>query len=150
MKKDLLVVTLCNSMLKIANTPSEDGSVRVNLYEQRVRDDIAKIIEILSKSLAISVGKEDAKYMQRKLHERVAPLLKKIGNLQVELNSLAIYLLYFNFLDLRRVKVDEVFTPILEIESFIFETLDFISESVQNSCDEMYDLADQCIQFLKS
>ena len=143
MKKDLLVVTLCNSMLKIANTPSEDGSVRVNLYEQRVRDDIAKIIEILSKSLAISVGKEDAKYMQRKLHERVAPLLKKIGNLQVELNSLAIYLLYFNFLDLRRVKVDEVFTPILEIENFI-------SESVQNSCDEMYDLADQCIQFLKS
>lgn len=150
MKKDLLVVTLCNSMLTIANAPSEDGSVKVNLHQEKLLNDIQRITDILSKSLAISVNKEDARYMQKKLKERVAPLLKKIGNLNIELNSLAIYLIYFNFLDLRSVKVDEVFAPILEMESFIFDTLDLISESVQSSCDEMYELADQCVKFLKS
>lgn len=150
MKKDLLVVTLCNSILGVANMPYEDGSVKVNLHKQKLVNDIQKITDILSKSLAITISQEDGEYMQKKLRERVAPLLKKIGNLNVELNSLAIYLIYFNFLDLRRVKVDEIFTPILEMESFIFDTLDLLSESVQNSCDEMYKLADQCILFLKS
>lgn len=150
MKKDLLVVTLCNSMLKIANTPNAQGSVQVGLYREKLASDIEKIIRILSKSLAIDVSQEDSRYMQKKLQEKVAPLLQKIGNLNVEMNSLAIYLLYFNFLDLRKLKVDEIFTPILEMESFIFETLDLLCASVQSSCDEMYELADQCITFLKS
>lgn len=113
-KKDLLVLSFAKSMLEVSKgddaksdeslMPRTDNKdYRIN---KRINNNFDRVIERINETLDnlyLEGGKETAVWVKKNLEKRVGKVLLKIQHDRVNLEMLALWIIYCNFSETKRV-----------------------------------------------
>ena len=150
-KKDLMVLNFCHAIFETSLMSNVVGREQIPNCKQRNRimrkcKEVQGICGSLFSKNGYRVGGE---WLKSRMISCVYPALLKAESENPQLESFALYVLYINFFDCRKQKVDDIFNPIMEQEDELFEILDLIAEARGEEPSQMYDLAIKSIEILK-
>lgn len=164
-KKHLLIVMFAKSLFEIAiKYDEQDGTIPLSSEDQKRnnqnRKKNAKIDILAEKLMHLCVDvidlvpdetkAENHEYFKRRNEHVLLPFLKSIGDTEVQLELLAIYVLYVNFCDIKDSKLAPMFEWLTDVNMY-FEGIDLINDVVSKEGTEesMYNLAYKAVNDLK-
>ena len=150
-KKELLIIQFVNAILK-SNRISKSRDGIIDLFQghkltDTVNEKAKALEERLSNTFKANIDHDNAKWFRSRLNSKIAPMLKRLDDDNIELLSFGYFLMYVNFSDHREKKLSDIFAEYTEPEQY-FEVLDMIEEIVHEDVN-MYDLARETIKELK-
>ena len=118
-RKDLLVMTFAKSMIEVSYgedaRSDENLAPRVDNKDYRANKKIDNALIRLKDKLTESIdklytigGKDTVEWIRKNLHKRIGGTLTKIQAEQINLEMLAIWVLYVNFADVKRQLHEEM------------------------------------------
>jgi bifunctional pyridoxal-dependent enzyme with beta-cystathionase and maltose regulon repressor activities len=146
-----MVLNFCHAIFKTSLISNVIGREQIPNCKQRNRI-MRKCKEVQDSCGSIfqknryRMGRE---WLINRMKTCIEPALKKAESENPQLESFALYVLYINFFDCRKQKIDDIFTPIIEQEDELFAILDLIAEARGEESREMYELAIKTIEILK-
>lgn len=155
-KKELLVLFFAKSLIKVS-MEFEDESLTVrdkaNKYHRENKKYEKQIMSLMDKveaTIDLAMDNEVGIWLKSKTNSTVSYLLKKIGNERVQLDILALYIMYVNFCERKDKKLDDLFEPFTDSKMY-FDNIDLLLKVGINEDDEveMFNLAYFCLEILK-
>lgn len=150
-KKDLMVINFVHAIFETSLMSNVTGREQIPNCKQRNRimrkcEDFQNTCGKIFKENGYRMGRE---WLISRMKTCVEPALRKAESENPQLEAFALYVLYINFFDCRKQKIDDIFNEIIEKEKELFETLDLIAEARGEEPAEMYNLAISTIEILK-
>ena len=133
-KRDLLVLFLCKALLEIAldKDASEDSIQRDRTNKhyklnKKLDSRLNKLYSMLNDTLNKAITKEIAKWLKSKTDFKIYNMLIKIQETEIQLEVLAMYVMYVNFCE-RDKRLDDIFQAYTD-SSLYFDNIDLIVHS---------------------
>jgi len=155
-KKDLLVLYFAYSLIKVSKDSNEyDGIEAISNKDYKINKRIDRNLDKLEndilKTIDSLIGEvETAKWIKNNLDKRVGKLLMKIQDETINLEFLALWVLYVNFADNRTQKLNDEFSWLTN-ENLYFRVAEYLSKTnVAKVEDKMFMMAYDAVHMIKT
>jgi hypothetical protein len=158
-KKDLMVLSFCKSMIEVSQ--KEESVADANLHSRddnkdyKVNKRIDRALERLSEKMTSAInaiykegGSEVATWVRNNLHKRVGGTLTKIQEEQIDLEMLALWVMYCNFAEKKR-PLHKEFEQFVDANQYFNITELMTNTKVANLEEAMFNTAYDVIAKLK-
>ena len=154
-KKELLVAMFASSLIQVADDDitkedetiiQQTGDYKLN---KRITRRLTKLKADIDNFIHGAVNRDIAKWLKSNNATRTLKALKRIDSDKVSLELMAVYVLFANFADNRRIKLD----PSMEwLKTYDYMTLaDMLTETEARQAEEpMYNVAYEIVNILKA
>lgn len=165
--RDLQVVMFASSMFKTSKSydGSEEDLISTNRADQKFKNqnrkkiakfdkmaaDLDKLCESIFENISPEDGDRARPYLKSRNKKNTIKALQAIDDGAIQLDVLGAYILYANFCDNRKQKLDQMFDPLTDAERY-FELADLSTELLINRDkeSELHDWAIKAIGILKA
>ena len=159
-KKDLLVLSFVKSMIQVSLTEDsvQDAELqsRIDNKDYKVNKRIDRALNRLNDKLTDTInniykigGKEVAVWVKKNLHKRIGGTLTKIQEDSINLEMLALWVMYVNFAEKKR-PLHKEFERFTDAEEYFKITELMTNTNVSNLEDKMFNTAYDVIATIKS
>jgi len=157
--KDMMILAFVHALLEVSKGgPLEDGLIPRDNKSFRTNKRIDSRLDTLQIKLKNSIddmyklgGDNTIKWMKNNLKDRVGNTLTKLQEETVNLELLALNVLYINFCDYRgNLKLMASMKWIIDDTKYILDTMDLFAKTAASKIEgEMYNASIDCIQRIK-
>ena len=157
--KDMMILSFVHALLEVSkNDNNEDGLQKRDNKSFRANKRIDSRLDTLQIKIKQSIdemyklgGNNTIKWMKNNLKDRVGETLTKLQEETVNLELLALNVLYINFCDYRgNLKLMAAMKWIMEDTKYILDTMDLFAQTAVSKIEgEMYQASMRCIQRIK-
>lgn len=153
-KKDFLILCFCNAIITTSKQDDIDAEVLSASGSYHLNKRIGRALDKLLDKMGATISSEFARdaglasWVRQNLDKRIGYALSKASQAVVNLELMALWVLYVNFTE-RDKKLDAIFEPFTKAEEYL-RVIDLVNQTEASKIEgEMFQLAYELIQNIK-
>lgn len=155
-KKELLVLFFAKSLIKVSREFKDESLIvrdMANKYHRENKKYEKQIMSLMDKveaTIDLAMDNEVGIWLKSKTNSTISYLLKKIADEKVQLDILALYIMYVNFCERNDKKLDSLFEQFTDSKVY-FDNIDLLLKVGIKEDDEaeMFNLAYFCLETMR-